>query len=171
MQMMSTGAGAVLQNPYALQAGYQGVQVPQFPSQFMPMRPAGVGMGMHGISSSTALPGMSFPLASPCQSTLAASGLGMVGPMPQMHLPLNPFQPLPSADSGSTLMAAQTSCTSLSSTLVCTTQTETSSLSVPRAAQVPLMNQGPIASGSTSIVLPSQIITPASSSSTSPAVQ
>ena len=29
--MMSTGAAAVLQNPYALQAGYQGVQVPQFP--------------------------------------------------------------------------------------------------------------------------------------------
>lgn len=119
----------------------RGCRCPNSPSQFMPMRPAGVGMGMHGISSSTALPVMPFPLASPCQSTLAASGLGMVGPMPQMHLPLNPFQPLPSADSGSTLMAAQTSCTSLSSTLVCTTQAETSSLSVPRAAQVPQTDQ------------------------------
>lgn len=77
-----------------------------------------------------------------CQSTLAASGMAIVGPIPQMQFPLNPFHSLSSADS--TLTVAPTSFTGIASTFVCITNSETSSQSVPRTAdlcQVPLMSQ------------------------------
>ncbi|KAL3500385.1 hypothetical protein ACH5RR_039478 [Cinchona calisaya] len=166
--MMSTGAGATLQNPYALQAAYQGVQVTQFPFQFLPSIGMGMGMGMYGMSSSSVLPLLPFPLAGSSQSTVPASGMAMVGPMPQLQLPHNPYQLQSSAASSSTV--APTCFTSLPCTFISTTHTDSSLQSVQRIAdfsRVPLMSQGSTVSSSSAIVMPSQIITPASSSSTS----